>query len=306
MSEVPKAVKEQAEEADRKLAELQEAESNANEETTTIPVVEEPPVVTPSEPPSALNDQINALEVKKEAEAEIHKLKSEEGRHKKRIEELEEELRRKEEELRLKEQEAANVKSTEIEVIDPNLFTDEEKDFLGEDYINMAEKIVQNAINRSIGAIEEKFSKQFQNIEETTFHNNSAVFIDRLVASLGLTREQFDKVDQSAQFEAYLREEDDSGNIRFDSLNHHIANQSLEKTAKIYKGFLATLNTAKDTPPKRAPQPTRAAGQGAVIDINQTPITYRQVAELYTSGRISRAEKDALEARLNEQLNNMQ
>jgi hypothetical protein len=306
MAKIPKAVQAQADEAERKLKERMEEEGITPPEPTDPPTEPIEPKPEPEDPQKMetvedknLNKSIDDLEEKK-AEEEIHKLKSEEGRYKKRISDLEALIEEKDTELsnavaRIEALETANTPPAPI--VDPDLFTEEEREFLGDDYIEMSEKIVQSAISRKMSEIDERL----QGFEEKTQLDTNRVFLERLTNKLGISRERFDKIDNSAKFAEFL-EEDVLGVKRLNILDQHLRNLDLEHTAEIYQDFIKTLGN-QDQGFKRAPMPEMGASNHGIPSDGRPPYTYTEVAKMYTSGQISKAQKDAYERQLDEQFN---
>ena len=320
MAKIPTAVAEAAAEAERKAEEL--LNPKADEVVTTQPTAVEPEVKTEPTAPvveepvkpvqpepvvvdDALQERIDKLkEFEQESQQEIHKLKSNEGRMQKRISELEAEL---EEAKKQPHADNAVIQTETITASNNKLFSEEEREFLGDDYIKMAEKIVQDAINNARANIDKRIDERLNPLEQVTQSNNNAVFHDRVITRLGLDKDRFMKIDNSALFEQYLQEEDSSGNVLIDSLQKHMANNDVERTAKIYEGFLSTLKQPTDKAPARAVQPDRIAGGNAVLSETHIPsMSYAEVAQAYAAGQLTKAQKDVMIAELDEaQLRNL-
>jgi len=308
---VPKNVAAQAAEADAMLAKLAAGENP--EEVLSDKPVEKPKLETPVPPaePVKVPEAApvtplvakNELELKMEElaeklEREVQTRLREEGRYKKEVEDLKEQVAQRDELIENMEA----LPHEEVRIAD--LYTEEERELLDPDYMKMVEKggnaIVKDAILQNDVKWQKKFDAIVGALDELKNNTHvalNATFADRVTGRLGVNMAQLEQMDASPEFSAFIAQHDGySGSTIGDSLERMVVSQNLEGAVAIYKDFMDKQGTAADEVIVPSVIPDRLAG-AAPSPKNETinnDLTHDDVARMFSSNKINHTQMDEL------------
>lgn len=294
---IPKVVQQQEAEANERIEALEqqenagqssfEAERQAEITNAPGPEPESGDEIRVEEQDETLKSKIAELEQEKEKIE--HTRQVFEGRLNKRNKELEEKL---DEQQKVVEDLQAKLEQAEKQGDLGDIFTEEEKEILGPDYIDMAAKVAQEVTKR----VESKVSQLEQNMVQNTTSN----FWKTVMRNLNLSDPELTQVENSRKFKTFMAKDDGlSGFTIGDSLDRAIQSKDADQAIRIYQNFLDSLGT--DGRQQSAPSPERVSGavdHGAVIETD----SFAKLADDFAKGRIDYAKFKQREAVLDGQM----
>ena len=278
-----------------------DGETSLNDEPKTVEI--------PSEelPAAEVEEQEDANLLAKLQKAE-NRSKSQEGRLRKEIKELKEQVdllvvnqNTVPDELLEDPEEAID---PELEDIDLNdIISEDDRDLIGEDVLDAAKKIATKITAEALKKQREELLPMIEAAQQNAQSTQGVMFRDSLCAALNVGDDAFSQLDQSPAFAQFLEAPDGlSGLTLNDSLGNAIANGNVSVAVEIYKRFIGGLDEQQSVAVKvngAAPMPERASNE-APPDVNaQTRLdSYEKVAQAFSQGRISGTEKDRLMSEL--------
>jgi len=292
---------EQVLQKDRDAQEAIKALEQSTGESTTQSVIE--PVIPQT--------QEVAKDLQAELDKKTHSFDVERGRLKKRIEELEGNVATKDSDLEAKlllaqkEAEEAKARLDEIEVNkeQQDLFSNEEREDLGSEYVDMATKIsndTEERLTKKFEAREKVLTDLIEDLKGKTDQSSEAVFGQQVLSKLGMSSDEFATMDNDPLFNKWLENKDGfSGRTVGASLDNAFDSGDSDAVVSIVKAY-KNQNQQKVSNSVELPKQVNNINVG----VQQTPPStdYTTIATQFANGEINREQMISLTDQLDNQL----